>query len=93
MESNIVFDGNTYRAFRLKLMGSSTRTPERCLEPTLTISNLDSNMTALLLVVNATTAGNDLGGAEVRRIRTLAKYQNENFVTKNAVTQGNDSLN
>ena len=31
-------------------------------------------MTTLLLLVNATTAGNDLGGAEVRRIRTLKKY-------------------
>ena len=28
----------------------------------------------MLLLVNATTAGNDLGGAEVRRIRTLKKY-------------------
>ena len=27
-----------------------------------------------MLTVNATTAGNDLGGAEVRRIRTLKKY-------------------
>ena len=31
-------------------------------------------MTTLLLLVNATTAGNDLGGAEVRRIRTLKKF-------------------
>ena len=31
-------------------------------------------MTTILLLVNATTAGNDLGGAEVRRIRTLKKY-------------------
>ena len=31
-------------------------------------------MTTLLALVNATTAGNDLGGAEVRRIRTLKKY-------------------
>ena len=28
----------------------------------------------MLLLVNATTAGNDLGGAEVRRIRTLKKF-------------------
>ena len=31
-------------------------------------------MTALLLLVNATTTGNDLGGAQVKRIRTLKKY-------------------
>ena len=40
--------------------------------PTLTVSNLDSTMTVLLALVNATTAGNDLGGAEVWRIRTLS---------------------
>jgi lambda family phage minor tail protein L len=42
--------------------------------PTLTISNLDGTMTTLLLLVNATTPGNDLGGATVKRIRTLKKY-------------------
>jgi lambda family phage minor tail protein L len=48
----------------------------------------------LLLLVNATTAGNDLGGAEVRRIRTLAKYlDSDNFGSnKLAITQGGDSL-
>ena len=43
--------------------------------PTLTISNLRRHhYYALLLLINATTAGNDLGGAEVRRIRTLKKF-------------------
>ena len=42
--------------------------------PTLTISNLDGNMTTILLLVNATSAGNDLGGAEVKRIRTLKSF-------------------
>ena len=51
-------------------------------------------MTALLLLVNTTTAGNDLGGAEVRRIRTLAKYlDSDNFgFTGPGVTQANNSL-
>ena len=40
----------------------------------MAISNLSSTISALLLTVNATTAGNDLGAAEVRRIRTLKKY-------------------
>ena len=93
-ESNIVFASNTYSRVPIKADGfeySNTGTLPR---PTLTVSNLSSTMTALLLLVNATTAGNDLGGAEVRRIRTLAKYlDSENFgEPKNAVTQGNDSL-
>ena len=93
-ESNIVFDSKTYSRVPIKADGfeySNTGTLPR---PTLTVSNLSSTITALLLLVNATTAGNDLGGAEVRRIRTLAKYlDSENFgEPKNAVTQGNDSL-
>ena len=71
---NIVFNSQTYTRIAIKGDGfdySNTGTLPR---PTLTISNLDNTMTALLLLVNATTAGNDLGGAEVRRIRTLKKY-------------------
>jgi phage-related protein len=93
-ESNIVFDSQLYSRVPIKADGfeySNTGTLPR---PTLTVSNLSSTITALLLLVNTTTAGNDLGGAEVRRIRTLAKYlDSENFgVDKLSVTQGGDFL-
>ena len=39
--------------------------------PTLTVSNALGTITAISLAVNATTAGNDLTGATVTRIRTL----------------------
>ena len=71
---NIVWNGNAYTRLPVKAEGfeySNTGTLPR---PTLTIANLDGNMTAILLLVNATTAGNDLGGATVKRIRTLKKY-------------------
>ena len=71
---NVVFGGNTYTRIPVKAEGfefSNTGTLPR---PTLTISNLDGTITTLLLLINATTAGNDLGGAEVRRIRTLKKF-------------------
>ncbi len=74
VSGNIVFNSQTYTRIPIKADGfeySNTGTLPR---PTLSISNLDSTMTTLLLLVNATTAGNDLGGAEVRRIRTLKKY-------------------
>ena len=74
IDGNIVFNGQTYTRIPVKAEGfeySNTGTLPR---PTLSISNLDSTVTTLLLLVNATTAGNDLGGAEVRRIRTLKKY-------------------
>jgi lambda family phage minor tail protein L len=74
VDGNIVFNSQTYTRIPIKAEGfeySNTGTLPR---PTLSISNLDGTMTTLLLLVNATTAGNDLGGAEVRRIRTLKKY-------------------
>ena len=74
VDGNIVFNSQTYTRIPIKADGfeySNTGTLPR---PTLSISNHDSTMTTLLLLVNATTAGNDLGGAEVRRIRTLKKY-------------------
>ena len=42
--------------------------------PNLTVSNALGTITAILLTVNETTAGNDLTGATVTRIRTLARY-------------------
>ena len=74
VSGNIVWNGNSYVRLPIKADGfeySNTGTLPR---PTLTISNLDGVMTTLLLLVNATTAGNDLGGATVKRIRTLKKY-------------------
>lgn len=71
---NIVWNGNSYIRLPVQAEGfeySNTGTLPR---PTLTISNLDGTMTTLLLLVNGTTPGNDLGGAQVKRIRTLKKY-------------------
>ena len=41
---------------------------------TLTISNALGTITSILLTVNSTTTGNDLTGATVTRIRTLARF-------------------
>tara|TARA_R100000030_G_scaffold74920_1_gene58067 strand:+ start:4444 stop:5337 length:894 start_codon:yes stop_codon:yes gene_type:complete len=71
---NIVFDGETYSRIPLKADGFEYTNTGTLPRPTLTVSNLSGTISALLLLVNATTAGNDLGGAEVRRIRTLKKY-------------------
>jgi len=71
---NIVFNSQAYSRVPLKADGFEYTNTGTLPRPTLTISNLDSTISALLLVVNATTSGNDLGGAEVRRIRTLKKY-------------------
>jgi phage-related protein len=94
IDGNIIFDGNTYSRIPVVADGFEYTNTGTLPRPTLTISNLDNTITALLLVVNAQTAGNDLGGAEVRRIRTLRKYLDAaNFVTTNfLITQGGDQL-
>ena len=74
IDGNVVFNGNTYTRIPVKADGFEMTNTGTLPRPTLTISNLDGTMTTLLLLVNATTAGNDLGGAEVRRIRTLKKF-------------------
>ena len=74
VSGNIVFASQTYTRQAITAEGfeySHTGTLPR---PTLTISNLDGVMTTLLLLVNETTVGNDLGGAVVRRITTLKKF-------------------
>lgn len=74
IDGNVVFNGNTYTRIPVVAEGFEFTNTGTLPRPTLTISNLDGTMTTLLLLVNATTAGNDLGGAEVRRIRTLKKF-------------------
>ena len=71
---NIVFGGETYERMPVVAEGFEYTNTGTLPRPTLTVSNLASNVTAILLLVNTTTTGNDLGGAEVRRIRTLKKY-------------------
>ena len=71
---NIVWNGNTYTRLPIQAEGFDYTNTGSLPRPTLTVSNLDSTMTTLLILVNATTTGNDLGGATVKRIRTLKKY-------------------
>jgi len=71
---NIVFDGNAYTRFPVQADGFEMRSGGTLPQPTLSIANLDGTMTTLLALVNATTTGNDLTGATVRRIRTLKRY-------------------
>jgi lambda family phage minor tail protein L len=69
----IVWAGNTYQRFPIKAEGFAFQKGQLP-RPTLTISNALGTITAILLSVNETTTGNDLTGATVTRIRTLAKF-------------------
>jgi len=69
----IVWAGNSYQRFPIQAEGfqyGKGQLPR----PTLTVSNALGTITAILLNVNATTTGNDLTGATVTRIRTLARF-------------------
>jgi lambda family phage minor tail protein L len=71
---NIIYGGNTYVRLPVEATGFDYTSSGTLPRPTLRVANLMGDVTALLLLVNATTAGNDLGGAIVRRIRTLKKF-------------------
>lgn len=82
---NIVWNGETYQRVPVKAEGFEYKNTGTLPRPTLTVDNTTSLITALLLVVNATTVGNDLAGAEVRRIRTLKKFLDAaNFASGNS---------
>jgi lambda family phage minor tail protein L len=70
---NIIWAGNTYIKMPIQAEGFAF-TNGQLPRPTLTISNALGTITAILLNVNSVTTGNDLTGATVTRIRTLARY-------------------
>ena len=69
----IVWASNSYQRFPIQAEGFAFRKGQLP-RPTLTVSNALGTITAILLNVNSTTTGNDLTGATVTRIRTLARF-------------------
>ena len=71
--SDITWAGNQYLKMPIQAEGFAYQKGQLP-RPTLTISNALGTITAILLNVNTVTVGNDLKGATVTRIRTLARY-------------------
>ena len=72
---NVVWDGNTYSALPIEAEGFEYKAESGSLpRPRIRVANLLGSITAILLDVNTTTAGNDLTGAKLTRIRTLLRY-------------------
>lgn len=72
---DIVWAGNTYTKLPIQAEGFDYNAESGSLpRPTLSVANLLGSITAILLDVNSTTPGNDLTGAKLTRIRTLARY-------------------
>tara|TARA_R100000353_G_scaffold173119_1_gene139105 strand:- start:7 stop:582 length:576 start_codon:yes stop_codon:yes gene_type:complete len=69
----IIWQGNAYTRFPVQAEGfqyGKGQLPR----PTLTFSNAVGTISAILLLVNQTTTGNDLTGSTVKRIRTQARF-------------------
>ena len=69
----IVWAGNEYLRYPIKASGFAFQRGQLP-RPKITISNAKGLISSILLTVNETTTGNDLTGATVIRIRTLAKF-------------------
>ena len=76
MDANgeLVWNSNSYQRFPVEAEGFEYTGNGQLPRPKLRVSNLLGTITAILLSVNATSAGNDLNGAKLTRIRTLARY-------------------
>ena len=68
----IVWAGNSYLRFPIQASGFAFQRGQLP-RPKIIISNATGLISSILLSVNETTPGNDLTGATVTRIRTLAK--------------------
>tara|TARA_R100000322_G_scaffold109922_1_gene70220 strand:+ start:67 stop:645 length:579 start_codon:yes stop_codon:yes gene_type:complete len=69
----IIWQGNSYTRFPVEAEGFNYGKGQLP-RPTLTFSNALGTISAILILVNATTTGNDLTGATVKRIRTQARF-------------------
>ena len=69
----IVWAGNSYQRFPIEANGFAYQRGQ-IPRPKLVVSNALGTISAILLTVNQTTTGNDLTGATVTRIRTMARF-------------------
>ena len=70
---DIIWAGNTYIKMPIQAEGFAFQKGQLP-RPKIAISNATGLVSAILLTVNEETTGNDLTGATVTRIRTLARY-------------------
>ena len=69
----IVWSGNSYQRLPIEATGFAYQRGQ-IPRPKLVVSNAFGTISAILLLVNQTTPGNDLTGATFTRIRTMARF-------------------
>ncbi len=89
----IVWAGNSYLRYPITVDGFAYKGKDKIPRPKLRVSNGMGLISTILLTVNQTTAGNDLTGATVTRIRTLAKYLDAVNFTGNSNPYGTPDPN
>ena len=72
--TDLIWQANTYEKFPCNAEGFAYSGKGKLPRPTLTFSNLLGNITAIMQLVNQTTAFSDLTGAKVIRRRTLSRF-------------------
>lgn len=70
----VIFNGQSYLRYPVEVTGFDYNGAGQLPRPTMRVSNLLNTISAILLAVNTVSPGNDLLGAKLTRIRTLAKY-------------------
>ena len=91
LNGKVIWQGNEYLRYPVEASGFAFQKGQLP-RPQITISNALSLISAVMLEVNLITAGNDLTGAKVTRIRTLAKFLDAgNFASNGLFVQENST--
>ena len=91
LNGKVVWQSNEYLRYPVEASGFAFQKGQLP-RPQITISNALSLISAVMLEVNLITAGNDLTGAKVTRIRTLAKFLDvTNFASNGLFVQENST--
>ena len=72
--TGVTWNGNQYTRYPIEVEGFEYRGDGQLPRPKVRVSNLFSLLSLLMIEINADNPGNDLCGAKLTRIRTLARY-------------------
>jgi len=72
--TGVTWNGNQYTRYPIEVEGFEYRGDGQLPRPKIRVSNLFSLLSLVMIEINASNPGNDLCGAKLTRIRTLARY-------------------
>ena len=72
--TGVTWNGNQYTRYPIEVEGFEYLGNGQLPRPKVRVSNLFSLLSLIMIEINATSSGNDLCGAKLTRIRTMARY-------------------